>query len=179
MGSRKAVEVHGAGDGNDWDVTLADTGLHTMTGGRIKRIERYIDGDDFLATYGDGLSNVNIRELIDFHRRTGKIATVTGLHPFSRFGVLDVDSDSVVTRFREKPQLDGMISGGFFVFNRRIFDYLDEHCVLEQEPMRRLAEDGEMALFKHEGYWKCMDTYRDFVDFNEAWDSGATPWKVW
>lgn len=179
LGRRDGVVVHHDEGMEDWDVTLADTGQDTMTGGRIKRIEPYIDGDDFMMTYGDGLANVDLRGLIEFHKRTGRIATVTGLHPESRFGVLDVDSEFRVTSFREKPQLDGMISGGFFVFNRRIFEYLDDVCVLEQEPMRRLAEDGQMAVYRHDGFWKSMDTYRDFNEFNQMWRTGNTPWKVW
>lgn len=178
LGSQKRVTILDGGPEN-WDVTLADTGQETMTGGRIKRIEKYIDGDTFLATYGDGLADVNLPELIAFHRRMGRIATVTGLHPVSRFGVLEVGADSLVRRFREKPQLDGVISGGFFVFDRRIFGYLDENCVLEQEPMRRLAEDGQMAVYTHRGFWKSMDTYRDVQEFKQMWDGGDTPWKVW
>ena len=174
------VEVLNDDDVEGWDVTMVDTGPQTMTGGRIARIEPYIDGDDFLMTYGDGLADVNIRALVDFHRRQGKIATVTGLHPSSRFGILETDDDGMVTRFREKPQMDGMISGGFFVFNRAVFEYLgDDTCVLEQEPMRMLAQNGEMAVMRHDGFWKSMDTYRDVQEFNGLWEKGVTPWKVW
>lgn len=177
--SRDGITVHSDHAREDWDVTLVDTGQETMTGGRIKRIERYIDGEDFMMTYGDGLSNVNLHELIAFHKRMGRVATVTGLHPESRFGILEVDSDSGVTNFSEKPQMEGMISGGFFVFNRRIFDYLDTECVLEHGPMRKLATDGQMAAYRHDGFWKSMDTYRDYTEFNHMWKTGETPWKVW
>ena len=179
LGQQKRVTVHDSAGMDNWDVTLADTGAETMTGGRIKRIEKYIDGDDFLATYGDGLADVNLPELIAFHKRMGCVATVTGFHPESRFGLLQVDERSRVKRFEEKPRLDGMISGGFFVFSRKIFDYLDDHGTLEQEPMRRLAADGQMAVYHHRGFWKSMDTYRDFQEFNQMWDRGETPWKVW
>jgi len=179
LGRRKDVTVHDGAGSDRWDVTLAETGNETMTGGRIKRIEKYIDGEDFLATYGDGLADVDLGELVAFHKRAGRIATVTGLQPESRFGVLEVNGESHVTRFREKPRLDGMISGGFFVFNRHIFEYLDENSVLEQEPMRKLAEDGQMAVYRHDGFWKSMDTYRDFQEFNHLWQTGETPWKVW
>ncbi len=180
LGRCKGVKIHdGANDACDWTVTLADTGAETMTGGRLKRVEPHLDEDDFFMTYGDGLADVRLDELLAYHRRMGRIATVTGLHPLSRFGVLEVDGKGLVTRFREKPQLDGLINGGFFVFKRAVFDYLDADCVLEREPMRRLAEDGQMAVFEHRGFWKSMDTYRDYLDFNTLWDGGQTPWKVW
>lgn len=178
LGDRKDVTVHSASD-EDWEVTLADTGLTTNTGGRVKRIEKYIDDDQFLMTYGDGLADVDLKELVAFHEQTGRIATVTGLHPESRFGVLEVDDNSMVHRFSEKPRMEGMISGGFFVFNRRVFDYLDRECVLEQAPFRRLAEDGEMGVYQHSGFWKSMDTYRDFTEFEHLWTNNHTPWKVW
>jgi len=179
LGLEKKVVVHDSRRMDNWQVTMVDTGLDTMTGGRIKRIEKYIDGDDFLVTYGDGLADVNIVESVAFHKRMGKIATVTGLRPESRFGVLEVGDDSLVKCFKEKPRLDGLISGGFFVFNKRLFNYLEENSVLEQDPMRRLAEDGEMALFRHDGFWKSMDTYRDVQEFKQLWDSNNTPWKAW
>jgi glucose-1-phosphate cytidylyltransferase len=179
LGNREKFVFHNSHEEGDWKVTLADTGLDTMTGGRIKRIEKYIDDDTFLATYGDGVGDLDINRLIQFHKEKGKIATLTGFHPFSRFGVIEMNSDSLVERFREKPQLDGMISGGFFVFNRKVFDYLDEDCVLEQEPLYRLAKDGELAVYQHKGFWKSMDTYRDFLELNRMWEEGNTPWKVW
>ncbi|HHL38944.1 MAG TPA: glucose-1-phosphate cytidylyltransferase [Deltaproteobacteria bacterium] len=180
LGSEKSITVHNARNNHDWKVTLAETGLDTLTGGRIKRIEKYIEGDTFFATYGDGLADIDIRELLAFHRRSGKTATLTGFHPISRFGVIEVDKDYTVERFREKPRLDGLISGGFFVFNRKIFDYIDgDDSILERQPMHRLAEERQLAMYHHQGFWHSMDTYRDFLDLNRMWEEGKTPWKVW
>jgi len=163
----------------DWEVTLAETGLDTNTGGRIKKIEKYIKEDCFFATYGDGVADINILELLKFHLKKGKIATLTGLHPMSRFGVIETGKDGIVTRFREKPLLDGMVNGGFFVFNRKIFNYLDENSILEREPMERLAHDRQLVVYEHRGYWQCMDTLRDAKLLNDQWNSGKAPWKIW
>jgi glucose-1-phosphate cytidylyltransferase len=161
-------------------VTLADTGADTMTGGRLKRIERYIDGDTFLATYGDGLSNVNIAELLAFHKSHGKIATLTAVRPPVRFGVLNIGPKSAVERFHEKPVAEGWINSGFFVFHRRVFAYLSgDGCVLEQEPMQALAADGQLAAYRHEGFFYPMDTYREYKALNDMWARGQAPWKVW
>jgi len=163
-------------DESDWQVTLADTGNGTLTGGRVKKIEKYIDQDTFIMTYGDGLSNVNLKDLIRFHRDKGKIATVTGVRPIARFGELLVDGDLVKT-FSEKPQIEnGWISGGFFVFERRIFDYLDEECMLERKPLEKLAQENQLAVYKHSDYWRCMDTYRDLEALNQEWASGRPGW---
>jgi glucose-1-phosphate cytidylyltransferase len=163
-------------DESDWQVTLAETGLQTMTGGRIKKIEKYIDGENFMMTYGDGLANVNIRDLLKFHAEKGKIATVTAVRPIARFGEISVNGD-LVESFREKPQIgSGWINGGFFVFRKEVFDYLDEGCVLEKEPMERLARDRELAVYKHTGYWRCMDTYRDLEALSLDWESGRPGW---
>jgi len=163
-------------DESDWQVTLADTGNGTLTGGRVKKIEKYIDEDTFIVTYGDGLSNINLRELIKFHRDKGKIATVTGVRPVARFGELSVDGDLVKT-FSEKPQIEsGWISGGFFVFERKIFDYLDEECMLERAPLEKLAQENQLAVYKYSGYWRCMDTYRDLEALNQEWASGRPGW---
>lgn len=161
----------------DWRVTIAETGLNTMTGGRIKRIEKYIDEDAFMVTYGDGVADVEINELLRFHKASGKIATVTGVRPPARFGELEIDGERAV-RFNEKPQAhEGWINGGFFVFNRRVFDYFTgDDCVLEREPLERLAEDGQLAVYKHYGYWQCMDTPRDVETLQRAWASGEPPW---
>ena len=157
-------------------MTLADTGNGTLTGGRVKKIEKYIDQDTFIMTYGDGLSNVNLKELIRFHRDKGKIATVTGVRPIARFGELLVDGDLVKT-FSEKPQIEnGWISGGFFVFERKIFDYLDEECMLERKPLEKLAQENQLAVYKHSDYWRCMDTYRDLEALNQEWASGRPGW---
>jgi glucose-1-phosphate cytidylyltransferase len=162
----------------NFEVTLADTGLRTMTGGRVKRIERFIDTDTFMVTYGDGLADLNISELVNFHRSHGKLATLTASRPPSRYGILDMADDGQILRFREKVQAD-WINGGFFVFNRRVFDYLDQECVLEQEPLERLSADGQLMAFRHEGFWIGMDTYREYEMLNQIWDSGNVPWKVW
>jgi len=162
----------------NFEVTLVDTGLHTMTGGRVKRIERFIDTDTFMVTYGDGLTNLNIGELVNFHRSHGKLATLTASRPPSRYGILDLADDGQILRFREKVQAD-WINGGFFVFNRRVFNYLDPECVLEQEPLERLSSDGQLMAFRHEGFWIGMDTYREYEMLNQIWDSGNAPWKIW
>ncbi len=179
LGDTHKIEFHDGHDEENFRVTLADTGLETNTGGRIKRIEKYIQGDTFLATYGDGVADIDLHALLRYHRAHGRIATVTGVHPFSRFGVVKANNDGLVTEFREKPQVSGFVSGGFFVFNRGIFDYLDENSVLETEPLERLAADGELALYRHEGFWQCMDTPTDLRVLNELWRTGRAPWKVW
>lgn len=162
----------------DFDVTLVDTGLKTMTGGRVKRIERFIDSDTFMVTYGDGLANVDISALVAFHRQHGKLATLTATRPPSRYGILELTADGQVERFREKVQAE-WINGGFIVFNRRVFDYLDSDCVLEHEPMERLAADGQLMAFRHEGFWIGMDTYREYEMLNQMWDVGNAAWKIW
>jgi glucose-1-phosphate cytidylyltransferase len=162
----------------DFDVTVVDTGLKTMTGGRIKRIERFIDSDTFMVTYGDGLANVDIGALVAFHYQHGKLATLTATRPPSRYGILEMAADSQVQRFREKVQAE-WINGGFLVFNRRVFDYLDSDCVLEREPLERLAADGQLMAFRHKGFWIGMDTYREYEMLNQMWDSREAPWKVW
>jgi glucose-1-phosphate cytidylyltransferase len=181
LGARQTIQYHGNHDERDFRVTLADTGLNSMTGARVKRIEKYVDGDTFMLTYGDGLSTVNIRELVAFHKSHGRLATVTTVRPISRFGILDLDDNGTVTQFAEKPTLGGWISAGFFVFDRRVFDYLkaEPGCVLEQEPMDRLAHEGQLMAFRHDGFFYAMDTYRELQFLNEQWDSGKAPWKVW
>jgi glucose-1-phosphate cytidylyltransferase len=152
-----------------------------MTGARVKRIEEYIDGDTFMLTYGDGVTDININELVKFHAETGKIGLVSGVSPPSRYGELGITGDSVVS-FREKPQvLDSFISGGYFVFRKEFFDYLsaDESCILERAPLEQLAENGQLAVYPYKGFWQCMDTYRDYVYLNKLWDQGKAQWKVW
>ena len=164
-----------------WNVTLADTGLNTMTGARVKQVEKYVDGDIFMLTYGDGVTDCDINQLVKFHKASGKIGTITGVSPPSRYGELGISGDSVVS-FREKPTTaDSMINGGYFVFNREFFNYLsdDAECVLEREPLERLAENGQLSIFPHKGFWQCMDTYRDYQYLNELWDQGRAKWKVW
>ncbi|AQS59278.1 glucose-1-phosphate cytidylyltransferase [Desulforamulus ferrireducens] len=177
---RPQVKVHQRSQ-LDWQVTLVDTGVEAMTGCRLKRIEHYLgDQQDFMVTYGDGLSNVNLKELYEFHRSHGCIATVTGVRPLSRFGELTVEGD-VVKEFSEKTQVNrGWINGGFFVFRREFLNYLtnENNCVLEREPLERLAREGQLRIYKHRGYWQCMDTYRDMEQLNNLWRRGEAPWEV-
>jgi len=181
LGGRKQIEYHGQHEEQDFRVTLVDTGADTMTGGRVKRIEPHLDGDLFMVTYGDGLADIDIRKLLDFHCSHGKIATVTAVRPLSRFGLLDIDEAGTVRSFAEKPQTEGWINAGFFVFHRRFLDYLDEGdgCVMEQRPLARLAEEGQLAAYRHDGFFFAMDTYREYETLNRIWDSGRAPWKVW
>jgi glucose-1-phosphate cytidylyltransferase len=181
LGSRRRIVFHDAHDEQDYQVTLADTGPETMTGGRVRRVQRHLrDDDTFMVTYGDGLADVDLHALVDFHRRHGRLATVTAVRPSSRFGVLDVDDDGKVARFAEKPQLEGWASAGFFVFDRRVLGYLGgDDCILEREPLERLAAEGELMVYRHDGFFFAMDTYREFKMLNELWDRGEAPWKVW
>ncbi|HVM94180.1 MAG TPA: glucose-1-phosphate cytidylyltransferase [Terriglobales bacterium] len=181
LGRKSHIEFMGEHQEQDFSVTLADTGLETMTGGRLQRAARYLaDEETFLLTYGDGLSNVNIEKSIAFHKRHGKIATVTAVPPISRFGILEANEQGKVERFAEKPRANGLINAGFFVFNRRIFDYLSgPECILEREPMERLARDEQLMAYRHDGFFFAMDTFREYQHLNELWNSEKTPWKVW
>jgi len=179
-GRPRDVTVHGACS-EAWTVTLADTGVQAMTGARLARVKRYIDTPLFMMTYGDGVADVNVDELVEYHRQHGKIATVTGVYPPSRFGDMRVESGRVV-EFVEKAQTgSGCINGGFFVFDQRVFEYVseDDGCVFERGPMERLARDGELMMYHHTGFWQCMDTLRDLKLLEELWHSGRAPWKVW
>lgn len=165
----------------DWKVQLVDTGKDSMTGGRLHRLESILrPGGTFMLTYGDGVCDVDVRALLTFHRAHGRIATVTAVRPPARFGTMDFDGD-LVRSFKEKPQTEGgWINGGFFVFEPAIFDYLDgDATVLEGSPLERLAHGGQLAAFRHEGFWQCMDTVRDRLRLEEMWASGTAPWKVW
>jgi glucose-1-phosphate cytidylyltransferase len=163
-----------------WRVTLVDTGEETMTGGRIKRVRRYLDDEDFCLTYGDGLSDVNISELVAFHRAQGALATVTAVQPPGRFGCLEMN-DHLVTRFQEKPPGDSSwISGGYFVLSPKVCEYIHgDGTVWEREPLDRLAADHNLVGYIHRGFWHCMDTQRDRFHLEELWSSGRAPWKVW
>ena len=174
------IEYHDSHREQDFRVTLAETGANTMTGGRIKRILRYIKDDTFMVTYGDGLANVDVGAILDFHRSHGRLATVTTVHPVSRFGMIDLSTEGLVTSFAEKPQVDGWMNAGFFVFNKGVFDYLTgDDCVLEREPLERLAADKQLMAFRHEGFFFAMDTYREYKLLNDLWTTGKAPWKVW
>jgi len=163
----------------DWNVTLAYTGLETKKGGRIKKIEPYLDGDRFMVTYGDGVSNVNIQELIAFHEKEGALATFTGVHPISRFATVEQDASGKVIEWDEKKPLESYINAGFFVFENKILDYIGGDVELEEQPMKNLAREGKLSMYKHNGFWQCMDTYRDYLLLEDLWGSGKPPWKVW
>jgi len=172
------VTMHNS-SGIDWNVTLVDTGYDTMTGGRVKRLQSYIGNEPFLLTYGDGVSDVNIDDLIKFHRRHGRMVTVTAVHPAARFGEISLKGDRVAS-FKEKPQLaHGWINGGFFVIEPSFFELLDDdNSVLEAEPLEQAASMGELMAFKNEGFWQCMDTKRDNDYLNQLWQSNNAPWRV-
>lgn len=163
----------------DWDISFIDTGAKTMTGGRVKRIEHLVDTEHFMLTYGDGLADMDINELFNFHLSHGEIGTVTGVQSNSQFGELGILEDRV-TSFAEKPKNPAIINGGFFVFRRNFFDYLnmDEGCILEREPLMRLADDSQLRVFRSGGFWQCMDTFKDYRHLNELWQSGAAPWST-
>ena len=173
------MEVH-QNAAEPWKITLIDTGDHSQTGGRLKRIARYVEGGPFCMTYGDGLADVDIGALIEFHRRDGRHATVTAVQPPGRFGALEMDGERV-RGFIEKPQGDGgWINGGFFVLTPSVFDYIDgDHTLWEQEPLQRLAKDGQLGAYMHTGFWQPMDTMRQKAVLEELWISGSPPWKVW
>ncbi len=164
-----------------WKITLADTGEKTLKGARLKKLQKYLDADTFMLTYGDGITDVDLHALLAFHHAHGKIATVTGINPTSRFGELKTDGDRVVS-FCEKPQnRDGLINGGYFVFNRAIFNHLttDESCDLETGALEQIAMEGQLMVYYHQGFWACMDTYRDMEYLNRLWDEGQARWKIW
>ncbi|HEX2659865.1 MAG TPA: glucose-1-phosphate cytidylyltransferase [Polyangia bacterium] len=174
---------HDAGGDDDgienWEVTMAHTGAETMTGGRIKRVAPHIHGDTFFATYGDGVSNVDLAKLYAFHRAHGGAATLTGVHQPTTFGIVDADDSGRLQSFREKPTLNGYINGGFFVFNRSVFDEIkDDTTVLEDAPFRSLIQKGQLYMFRHDGFWQCMDHYKDYTTLNKIWASGRAPWKT-
>lgn len=171
------IEIHQM-KSEPWIVTLIDTGENTMTGGRIKRVEKYVD-ETFCLTYGDGLSDINISKLLDFHKNQGKIATVSAVNPPGRFGSLILEPN-IVTKFTEKPIGDSRINGGFFVFQKDIMDYLrNDEEILEKYPLENLAQNGQLAAFLHNGFWKPMDTLRDKIVLEELWETNKAPWKIW
>jgi len=174
------IEVYNA-KAEPWQVTLVDTGLHTQTGGRIKRIQPYVGKETFMLTYGDGVGDINIEELIKFHRQHGKYATVTAVQPMGRFGALVLNEENQVLTFKEKPKGDrAWINGGFFVLEPEVFDYIEgDNTIWEKEPLERLAKDGQLMAYKHYGFWYCMDTLRDKKELERLWASGRPPWKVW
>ncbi len=175
------MEVHN-NDSEPWRVTLVDTGLDTMTGGRIKRVQKYIGNETFMLTYGDAVSDVDPNEILKFHRSHGKLATVTAIAIDQRFGVLEMTGDDTITSFREKQKIDSSrISGGFMVLEPQVFDYITDgdKTVFEKGPMMKLAAEGNLMGYKYDGFWQCMDTKREMDRLEEMWDSGKAPWKVW
>jgi glucose-1-phosphate cytidylyltransferase len=181
VGNNK-VEVHYS-NSESFKVTLVDTGLNTNTAGRIKKIEKYVKGESFMLTYGDGVSNVNIKELIEFHKSHGKLATLTSIQEPGRFGSIEADTTGSVTNFLEKPIENSLwINGGFFVLEPGIFKYLVgdmDHVQWEKLPLAEIANDGQLAAFRHFGFWKCMDAMRDKIDLEELWRSNNALWKIW
>lgn len=164
-----------------WKVTLLDTGLHSMTGGRIRRAKDFIGNEPFLLTYGDGVADVNVKALVDFHKSHGKLLTMTSIQPEGRFGALQIEANHQVTKFLEKPKGDGAwINGGFFVCQPEVLDYISgDDTIFEREPLETLSTEGNVFTYRHEGFWKCMDTLRDKQQLNEIWDSGKAPWLLW
>jgi glucose-1-phosphate cytidylyltransferase len=185
LGFDRAMEYHTASgnhaNSEDWRITFVETGLNSMTGYRVRQAARYIQEDEFMLTYGDGVADVNVRELVRFHRDHGKIGTVTAVATPGRFGELGLNGDLQVHRFAEKPSGGSAINGGFFVFKRDFFDYLpdDPDCVMEKGPLEQLAAGGQLMAYRHTGFWQAMDTYREFVYLNDLWNRGAAPWKIW
>ncbi len=179
-GGKNEVTIH-CSSMEPWKVTVVDTGLNTMTGGRIKRVQPYIGNESFMMTYGDGVCDVNIAELVKFHQSHGKIATLTAVHMEQQKGVLDIGGDNAVKSFREKNLTDGAsINAGFMVLNPEIFNYLDgDSCIFERGPLEALAEKGQLMSYSHRGFWQCMDTGREKEQLEKMWASGQAPWKVW
>lgn len=179
--SSNKFNIHSSDEVESWTVTLANTGIDTMTGGRIKRVKKYIGNETFMLTYGDGVANINIAELVAFHKSHGKLATVTAVQPSGRYGVLGLKDDATVLEFVEKPKTqDAWINGGFFVLEPEVLDYIEgDKTAFEGPPLNELAKKGQLISYKHSGFWKCMDTQRDKINLETIWESGSAPWKVW
>lgn len=179
LGSGLPPLFHGDHEEANWSVTLADTGAETLTGGRVLRASKYLGDERFMVVYGDGVANVDISKLLEFHESHGRLATATVVQPTSRYGVVDLDEGGLVSSFSEKPRLEGWINIGFFVFEPEVLKYLDPAGPLETEPLSQLASDGQLAAYRHSGFWQPMDTYRESQVLNSLWDSGSAPWKTW
>lgn len=179
--TNNSIEVH-TSNAEPWRITLIDTGLNTMTGGRVKRIQKYVGDEPFLLTYGDGVADLNIADTIDYHQKSGQLLTVTAYKPSGKFGALDMDDAGNVNSFMEKPAGDGhWINAGYFICQPEVFDFITEGdaTIFERKPLEAIAAAGKMGAFKHNGFWKPMDTMRDNIELNEMWDKGQAPWKVW
>ena len=179
LGQRESLTFHSAHDEGTWNVTVTFTGELTPTGGRTLLASKYLDDEPFIVTYGDGLANVDIGELVAFHKNSGSTATITTVQPLSRFGVMDVRDNGRVISFREKPKLEGWINVGFFVMNPDVLSYLTVDTMLEEEPLAALAKDGLLSAYRHRGFWQPMDTVREAKQLNDYWDAGLAPWKTW
>jgi glucose-1-phosphate cytidylyltransferase len=180
LGSSK-LTYHKQHQENDWNITLVDTGINTLKGGRIKRIERFLTDEINFVTYGDGVANINIKELLEFHKNHGKVITITGVHPPARFGEL-LEKNNLLVSFQEKPQTSkGLINGGFMVFNRGLLNYLtpNEDCDFEIGPLENLSKEGKVMVYKHQGQWECMDHERDVAHLNKLWNENKAFWKIW
>jgi len=177
--SKEASVMNGRTPPEDWTIVFADTGSECPTGGRIKKVEKYVRPSVFFATYGDGVSDVNVASLLDFDIQHGKIATITGFHPRSKYGQLQTGRNGRITGFYEKPRLRDYVNGGFFVFSREIFSYLNEQSVLEEEVFEQLVQEQQMVLYQHEGFWFAMDTYKDYLEINAMMEREETPWMIW
>lgn len=182
LGQKSGYEIHKTHDCKEWEITLCNTGDYALKGARLKRIEKYVKTDEFMVTYGDGVADIDVRKLLQFHQSHEKIATVTGVRPdYLKFGELNISDDQVCS-FMEKPKYNGnYISGGFFVFNRKIFDYLedDDNCDLESAVLEQLSREGELMVYKHNQFWACMDTIRDTEYLNDLWNRKQAKWKIW
>jgi len=178
--AKNDTQIHSSSS-EPWKVTLVDTGLETMTGGRLKRIEKYIGDESFMMTYGDGVVDINIKKLTDFHKKSKLLATITAVQPTGRFGSLDINNNGRITTFLEKPKGDNMwINAGFFVLEPEIFNYISaDNISWEKEPLEKLAKEGELVAYKHTGFWKAMDTLRDKIELERLWQLGQAPWKIW
>ena len=179
--SKNKTRIHTTAS-EPWKITLVDTGLETMTGGRLKRVQKYVGNQTFLLTYGDGLANIDMKRLVKFHKANKKPATLTAIQNVSRFGVLNIGGGNKVASFLEKARGEGgWINGGFFVLEPEVFNYIDNNdaVVWEKEPLEKLSKQGKLCAYKHTGFWGCMDTLRDKINFEKTWQSGAAPWKVW
>jgi len=181
LGSPRADAAAFAGSGAEdgWRVTVAFTGDVTGTGGRVSRVADLVAGDRFFVTYGDGLADVDVRQLIAFHDSSGSLATLTAVQPTSRFGLMDIDDAGRVTHFREKPKMKDWVSIGYFIFDPKVLDYLSDDCGLEEDGLTRLAADSQLSAYRHEGFWQPMDTYREYQILEGLWESGEAPWRTW
>ena len=173
------LRFQGSGDQSTWTVTVAFTGDETNTGGRVSRLGSLVGDSTFFVTYGDGLADVDMSDVIRLHTESGSLATLTAVQPTSRFGLMDIAEDGLVTHFREKPRMKDWVSIGYFIFEPAVLDYLHDDCGLEEDGLARLAADGQLNAYRHEGFWQPMDTFREYTILQELWETGAAPWKMW